>query len=50
MVVECANLDIKENILKYSNLIFKLEQWRVEVESTCRKVIRSKSIDFCGYF
>ena len=30
-------------ILNSSNLIFKLEQWQVEVESTGRKVKRLKS-------
>ena len=30
-------------ILNSSNLIFKLEQWQVEVESTGRKVRRLKS-------
>ena len=32
-------------ILNSSNLIFKLEQWQVEVESTWRKVKRLKSED-----
>ena len=44
-VVECANLLIKKYILNSSNLIFKLEQWRVEVKSTRRKFKRLKSED-----
>ena len=51
MIVECANLCIKKIILNSSNLIFKLEQWRVKVESTERKVKRLKSRDkFFWYF
>ena len=49
MVVECTNLCNKENILNSSNLIFKLEWWKVEVEST-RKVMRLKSRDNFGLF
>ena len=35
----------KKIILNTSNLIFKLEPWQVEVESTGRKVKRLKSED-----
>ena len=44
-IVEYANLCIKENILKSSNRISKLEQWQVEVKSTRRKVKILKSKD-----
>ena len=37
-VVDCVNLCLKKFALNSSNLIFKLEKWRVEVESTERKV------------
>ena len=37
-------------ILNSSKLIFKLEQWQVEVESTERKVKRLKSEDYFWYF
>ena len=37
-------------ILNSSNLIFRLEQWQVEVESTGRKVKRLKSEDYFWYF
>ena len=49
-VVECANLCIKENILNSSNLIVKLEQWRVEVKSIGLKVKRLKSRNIFGVF
>ena len=48
-VVECTNLCIK-NVLNSSNLIFKLEQWRLEVESLERKVISLKLGDIFGIF
>ena len=37
-------------LLNSSKLIFKLEQWQVEVESTERKVKRLKSEDYFWYF
>ena len=37
-------------IINSSNMIFKLEQWQVEVESTGRKVKRLKSEDYFWYF
>ena len=37
-------------ILNSSKLIFKLEKWQVEVESTERKVKRLKSKDNFWYF
>ena len=42
-VVECTIYVSNKFILNSSNLIFKLEQWQVEVESTGRKVKRLKS-------
>ena len=50
MVGECTNLRIKENILNFSNMILKLEQWQVEVNSTGRKVIGLKLREFFFVF
>ena len=44
------NLHIKENMLNPSNMIFKLEHKRVEIESTGRKVIRLKLRDDLAFF
>ena len=49
-VIECANLRIKENVLSSSNIIYKLEQWQVAVESTRKKVIRLQPREFFGLF
>ena len=50
-VVECVILRIKQNLYStLRNMIFKLEQWQVEVESTGRKVKRLKSEDNFWYF
>ena len=50
-IVECAILRIKQNLYStLQDLIFKLEQWQVEVESTGRKVKRLKSEDIYWYF
>ena len=50
-VVECALLRIKQNLYStLQNMIFKLEQWQVKVESTGRKVKRLKSEDNFWYF
>ena len=50
-IIECSIFTYQTNfILNSSNLIFKLEQWQVEVESTERKVKRLKSEDNFWYF
>ena len=48
-VVECVILRIKQNLYStLKDLIFKLEQWQVEVESIGRKVKRLKLEDIFG--
>ena len=49
-VVQCATLCIKKFILNSSNLISKLEDKRVKVESIERKVKLLKSGDIFLYF
>ena len=45
-----AQFHISKIILNSSNLNFKVKLWRVEIESTKRKVIRLKSINIFGIY